>query len=510
MDLPGEDDSSTTSLSLKQDIPTSAQGPHVFRAPVSPHGETDKPRSYRGKMTTYESQGEHDPFSWLSHKCHVIVFTYSGKPVYSRYGSEDLIAGFTGTLQAIVAKFSANGLLNKDDNLQSISSGKLRMEFLNMSPLVLVCISKNAFTNRKTLRRLLSGIHGQLLFVLTEGVNTTLLARPSFDVRSLLGGTKPLLGNLVSWANRDMLLSTRECAVEPLPIPAEARTRILKVLQDNCPSSSLLTMLLAGHRLVATASGSENQLRLSANDMILLTNLVISSTSMRSTESWTPVCLPCLSSGAFVYAYVQYLTEDVAYVCVSLSPDSSNFHAISNHAAVVKADLSVGTNSGTSIAQMMSEWTNKCPLTMQAFGEIDGSIDKREALGRVKHCAIVLNQSRQIFSTRVTCPSNSETPLKDIFRCYQQCLGLLGESDPVPDASSSSQQVAVTYKDSFVFVWLTSEFQLFITAPRGTDVSVITYVYQWLRENEQVLFIPNIGFNGISGTRINSRISSIW
>lgn len=510
MDFVEEADSSTTSLSLKQDVRITGQGPHVFRPPVSPRGEGEKTSDPRGKLCTYESQGEHDPSCWLSHKCHVIVFTYSGKPVYSRYGSEDLIAGFTGTLQAIVAKFSSNGLLDREDCLRSISSGNLRMEFLNMSPLILVCISKNIFASHATLRRLLSGIHSQLMFVLTEGVNATLLARPNFDVRSLLGGTKPLLGNLISWTNRDMLLATRECAVEPLPLPSEIRTRVLNVLQQNCPSSSLLTMLLAGHRLVATASGSDNQITLSANDIILLTNLVISSTSMRSTESWTPVCLPCLSAGAFVYAYVQYLSEDVAYVCVSLSPESSHFHAISHHAAAVKSMVCSKLFDGGSLAQIMSDWISKCPLTMQALGDIDGSIEKREAISRVKHCAIVLNQSRQLFSTCATFPPSDETPLKDIFRCYQQCIGLLGDGDDNPDSSSPSQQVAMTYKDSFVFVWLTSEFQLFITAPRGTDVSVITYVYQWLRENEQVLFIPNIGFNGISGTRINSRISSIW
>ena len=37
------------------------------------------------KVNRHSHEGEHDPENWLKHKSHVIVLTFSGKPVYSRY-----------------------------------------------------------------------------------------------------------------------------------------------------------------------------------------------------------------------------------------------------------------------------------------------------------------------------------------------------------------------------------------------------------------------------------------
>jgi hypothetical protein len=477
------------------------QGPHFVR--VDPGSELNRGKvQLNAKVNKYEDEGEHETDRWLSHACQVIVLTYSGKPVYTRYGREDLIAGFAGTLQALMSKFSLTGFGSSTDRLRSMSLGNFHIEFLDKSPLVLVCISRHIFTPRSTLRRLLKSVHSALLFVLTSGVNTTLISRPNFDVRTLLGGTKPLLGNLISWMNRDMLLSIDESAIEPLPLPLATRSSVMKILQEDCPSSCFLGILLVGHRVVATCSGADAQPLLSASDLVMLISLVISSTSLRSSESWTPLCLPTLSHEAFVYAYVQFLTADVSFVCISLSPDNNNFYAISNHAEVVR--LKLGQGDTETYLQVISTWALKCPLVLQALGSVEGSLDKREAISRVRHCAIVLNHSRQLFSSKITRTSVNHD-YKDVFRLYQQGISLLKDYK-----RDTSQQVSITHKNDFIFVWTTSEFQFFLTAPRGVDVSVITYVYQWMRENEQILFIPNLGFSGGSGTRIHSRAPSLW
>jgi hypothetical protein len=483
-------DTSDDDISVK---PSFRQGPYVHRN-VDMRTTTDEKVQLNSKVLKHESEGEHDPQVWLNHSCHIIVFTFSGKPVYTRYGSEDHIAGFTGTLQALISKFAFSPFAQKEDRLRGISWGNLRIEFMDQSPLALVSISRHGMVPRASLRRLLSAIHSQLLFVLTSGVNMTLRSRPNFDVRSLLGGTKPMMGNLISWMNRDMLLSIEDCAVEPLPLPLETRTSIMKILQQNSPECCLLNMLLVGHRVVATAAGSDSQALVSASDVVLMINLVISSASMRSSQSWTPVCLPSLSEEAFVYAYVQYIAPDVAYVSISISPDNANFYEIANHAESVKTKLEPDL-------KQLSVWDAKCPLPLTAFDETDASLEKREALARVRHCAIVLNQSRQIFSSRIN-RGETNDHLKDTFRFYQQCVSLV--------ESSHSQQISMTINNDLVFVWITSEFQFFLTAPRGVDVSIITYVYQWMRENEQNLFIPNLASSGAGGTRINPKSVSHW
>ncbi|OEH80223.1 hypothetical protein cyc_02158 [Cyclospora cayetanensis] len=42
--------------------------------------------------------------NWYLHKRHTFIFSYSGKPVYSRYGKEENLGSFAGALSAIVSK----------------------------------------------------------------------------------------------------------------------------------------------------------------------------------------------------------------------------------------------------------------------------------------------------------------------------------------------------------------------------------------------------------------------
>ena len=474
------------------------QGPHVFCPPSGTPWNAKVP-AVSNKMNVYESHGEHDPTPWLSHKCHIIVFTYSGKPVYTKYGSEELIAGFTGTLQALVSKFASLGWTKSPDAVKSIGYGNTRITFAHKSPLILTCITKHGTVPTESIYRLLNGLHSQLIFILTSGINETLQVRPSFDVRSLLGGTKPLLNNTVSWMHRGMLLAIKDSAIEPLPLPPATRSTLTRLLQTDAPSCALLGLLLCGHRVLATWSSPDSQPLVSAADLVLLINQVISSPSLRSSESWTPVCLPSLSRDAFVYAYVQYVTDQLSYVCLSLSPDNANFHSIATHCELVRSSIHSDELS------MVSQWYTRTPLRIDTMGDLHGSVEKQEALHRVRHCAIVLNQSRQMFSSKLLPGSPSARAHKEIYANYQQCMLLLGDGSP-----STSQQVAITKGNDFIFVWLTGEFQFFLTAPRGIDISIITYVYQWIRDNEQTLFLSNIGSTGSSGTRINSKAPSLW
>lgn len=49
--------------------------------------------------------------SWRKRKKHFFVLSHSGKPIYSRYGDEHKLAGFSATLQAIIS-FVENGYCN--------------------------------------------------------------------------------------------------------------------------------------------------------------------------------------------------------------------------------------------------------------------------------------------------------------------------------------------------------------------------------------------------------------
>jgi len=230
----------------------------------------------------------------------------------------------------------------------------------------------------------------------------------------------------------------------------------------------------------------------SACDLILLINLVTSSNSLKSGESWTPVCLPNLSQEAFVYAYVQYFSNDVVYFSVCADPDNSNFHSLSKHCQRVREVLEFSPDIATIL-----EWSQRCPLRLGVGLEVNTPL-----LSHVKHASIVLNQSRQIFSSR-------NDVGKNVYRNYSQCMSLLTPSGSSGSSGSSeSQQVSMITDTDFVFVWLTGEFQFFLTAPKGIENTIITHVYHWIRENEQILFLSNIGSE--SGTRLTTVPDSLW
>ena len=71
-------------------------------------------------------------------------------------------------------------------------------------------------------------------------------------------------------------------------------------------SGALYGVLLVGDLVCAVAQTRAHPL--DQGDLLLLCNFVLASDSfLQSPESFTPVCLPAFSPGAFLHAYVHYL-----------------------------------------------------------------------------------------------------------------------------------------------------------------------------------------------------------
>ncbi|KAH7670378.1 Vacuolar fusion protein Mon1 protein [Dioscorea alata] len=59
------------------------------------------------------------------------------------------------------------------------------------------------------------------------------------------------------------------------------------------------------HKVVSLVGAQKTSLH--TDDMLLLTNFILSSESFRTSESFSPICLPRYNPMAFLYAYVHYL-----------------------------------------------------------------------------------------------------------------------------------------------------------------------------------------------------------
>ena len=60
-------------------------------------------------------------------------------------------------------------------------------------------------------------------------------------------------------------------------------------------------------------------------DIHLIFNLVDASTSFRSAESWTPICLPKFNDTGYLHAYVSYLPDNSPACLLLISTDKEKF-----------------------------------------------------------------------------------------------------------------------------------------------------------------------------------------
>ena len=64
-------------------------------------------------------------------------------------------------------------------------------------------------------------------------------------------------------------------------------------------------------------------------DLHLILNLVDSSESFKTAESWTPICLPKFDSNGFMHGHVSYLAEDCQACLLLLTVDRDVFFTLS-------------------------------------------------------------------------------------------------------------------------------------------------------------------------------------
>ena len=114
-------------------------------------------------MKRYDEEGP-DSASWALHRKHILVLSSAGKPIFSRFGDESLLAPLAGVLQALISFVSEWG-----DTNGYVRAGAHRMVFLMRGPLYLAAMSRCG-DSVPHLARQLSYLHAQILSILTAKV----------------------------------------------------------------------------------------------------------------------------------------------------------------------------------------------------------------------------------------------------------------------------------------------------------------------------------------------------
>ncbi|RIB26041.1 trafficking protein Mon1-domain-containing protein [Gigaspora rosea] len=285
-------------------------------------------KEYSGYRRKY---GHEDPQSitWSRHRKHFFILSSAGKPIYTRYGDESRISSYMGVIQAIVSFFA-----DADDTIRCINAGQHKLVFLLKGPLYLVAVSRTNESEMQ-LRDQLSYLYNQIVSVLTTTQLTKIFEqRVNFDLRRLLGGTEPFLDNLASTMSDEpgFMFSSIQC----VRMSKDLRDKVGSIMQSIKPKDLLYAMLITNNKLLTLLRPRKHSLH--PADLHLVFNMVNGSSTFRSVESWTPICLPKFNNKGFLHAYVCYIASNVCLLFIS--PDKDKFFECSEAKNLLKEELS--------------------------------------------------------------------------------------------------------------------------------------------------------------------------
>ncbi|KAJ8478826.1 hypothetical protein OPV22_022553 [Ensete ventricosum] len=409
----------------------------------------------RGKRHPDEDDGS---VSWRKRKKHFFILSNSGKPIYSRYGDEHKLAGFSATLQAIISFVENSG-----DCLKFIRAGNHQVVFLVKVPIYLVCISCTE-EPYEALKRQLELIYGQMLLILTKSVNRCFEKNPKYDMTPLLRGTDAVFSSLIHAfsCNPATILNAYTC----LPLAYSTRQAASAILQVVADSGVLFALLMCKNKVVSLVGTQKASLH--PDDMLLLSNFIMSSESFRTSESFSPICLPRYNPMVFLYAYVHFLDVDTYLTLLTASSDS--FYHLKDCRIRVETVL-VKSNVLSEVQRSMLDGG----LRVEDL-PLDSSLRSR---------SIYLDQ---YVSSEFSSPISSSSQQKRLFRAYEKLYASMHDNGTGPHKTQFRRD-----EDFVLLCWITQDFELYAAfdplADKAHAIKTCNRVCQWVRDLENEIFL---------------------
>ncbi|KAJ3688378.1 hypothetical protein LUZ61_017542 [Rhynchospora tenuis] len=421
--------------------------------------------------------------TWRKRKKHFFILSNSGKPIYSRYGDEHKLAGFSATLQAIISFVQNSG-----DSIKFVRAGKHQIVFVVKGPIYLVCIS---CTDEpvEALRGQLELLYGQMLLILTKSVNRCFEKNPKFDMAPLLGGTDAVFSSLIhsfSW-NPATFLHAYTC----LPLSYPTRQAASAILQDVAESGILFAILMCKHKVVSLVGAQKASLH--PDEILLLANFVLSSESFRTSESFSPICLPRYNPMAFLYAYVHFLDLDTYLVLLTTRSDSfyhlkdcrvriQNVLAKSNVLSEIQRSM---LESGLRIEDLPPDPTRIATERINTESIPQRSIGGPAGLCHFIYKSVYLNQ---FVSSDFAAALNNPNQKKRLYRAYQKIYASMHDKGTGTHKTQFKRD-----QDYVLFCWITQDFELYAAfdplADKAQAIKVCNRVCQWVRDLENEIFL---------------------
>ncbi|XP_013168648.1 PREDICTED: protein SAND [Papilio xuthus] len=422
---------------------------------------------------------------------HVFILSSAGKPIYSRYGNEDKLAGLCGVIQALVSVVEDHD----QDILRSICTKDCKAVFLVKGPLILVAVSKSNESETQLVMQLTYAFN-QIVSVLTlTQLNRIFEQRRNYDLRRLLAGAERLIDNLLIFMEKDpaFLLGAVRC----LPLPEKARENITNAIISTCNKirDLVFAILIAGNQLITLVRMKKYTLH--PSDIHLLFNLVRSSESFKTAESWTPVCLPKFDATGFLHGHVSYISEDCQACLLLLTVQRDAFYPLSQ--------------AKHTIAEKLEK--------MKCIGAINDALNRSKDLpttNPLKHIGIPIIR-HFMYKCKSTAQLFTSDPISlDRLQDYRimhkeggditvKKIEKLSDIDYVKNYRKFCNQIhCATVPAKFIFrsncentilAWITNGFELYVTfdalVEKEQTKKAVDHLLQWIKREENRIFIMN-------------------
>ncbi|XP_056131076.1 vacuolar fusion protein MON1 homolog B [Lampris incognitus] len=463
----GQDDSGEFVVTMLARGKLEEQGVGV-KGRSSPLSETGTPEvpaflSHRDEDVTAES--------WRQHRKHIFVLSEAGKPIYSRYGSEEALSSTMGVMMALVS-FVQSG----DNIIRSVYSEEHTVVFLQKGPLVLVCVSSSRQSEQQ-LRGELLYVYYQIISMLTQASITRIFEhKKNYDLRRLLAGSEKILDGLLNLVDSDpsFLLAAVHC----LPLVSSLRDSLSQILQKAITPNLVFSILIAKNQLLTIVQEKTviEDARLEPADVHLLLNLIGASSAFQAGEIWTPICLPLFNPDCYFYAYISYLDPPECTVCLLLlSTDKEAFYAVAECKRRIEEAMVI-QNSLSLIAKAQSYSVSQV-----------GVSDLRHFMYKPFDVPDNHRQLTQFTSPEMEAPYASEEEKMRLLDLYRYMHSRI---------HSSSRPLKLIYhvaERETLLAWITSKFELYTCfsplVTKACAITAITKLLRWIKKEEDRLFI---------------------
>lgn len=293
--------------------------------------------------------------------------------------------------------------------------------------------------------------------------------RQNYDLRRLLAGVERLIDHLLDFSEREPAFTLG--AIECLPLLSSVRDSISSAIIQSCNKikNLVFAILLARNKLITLVRMKKYYIH--PADLHLIFNLVQASESLKTAESWTPLCLPRFDGSGFLYGHVSYLAEDCQACLLLLTVEEDAFFPLSEAKQRIVEKLRRG-NALEAINESLNTKNETCAAA--GFPEL-------------RHFLYKCKSTVQFYQPTRSPPYNKNTDY--LMSLYKRAHQKLHHSPrPIKLLFEKTSQETI-------LAWNTPGFELYAVLEPVTDtatvIAIVGKLLNWIKKKEDRLFHLN-------------------